>query len=239
MASVASARTAMIASLAPMANAAIASALDDRVRVALHERTGRCRRRVGAIAVGHHVAPGAAVVAAGPPLVAGREAGTAAAAQAGCRDRRRSCPSGRDRGPPRAGPRTRRRAIAASRSVGSSAPAPSRRIVGQPAGVLRTDAKRHVPRRRRSAAAASAVRRALPRYTSPPPGGGRPPPPPDRSPSGGLEAEVRVVGGGAVDHRVPGAGELADPLERGDRAGSRRRPGSSSRIASRCDGSRS
>ena len=35
--------------------------------------------------------------------------------------------------------------------------------------------------------------------------------------AGCLEAEVAVVGGGAVDHRVPRAGGLADPLERGDR----------------------
>ena len=32
-----------------------------------------------------------------------------------------------------------------------------------------------------------------------------------------LEAQVAVVAGRAVDHRVPGAGQVADPLERRDR----------------------
>ena len=42
MASASSARTAMTASVAPIAKAAMADALDDRVRVALEQERGRC-----------------------------------------------------------------------------------------------------------------------------------------------------------------------------------------------------
>ena len=215
IASVASARTAMMASSAPIAKAAMARALDDGERVVLEQVAVRAGRRVRAVAVGDDVPPRRLGRGRGPPLVRGREAGSAAAAQAGRRRSRRSSRSARGRGSPRAARRTRRRA---SRRRGRSdrpAPARSSRIVGQPAGVLSTVAMVTPARRPRPASPPRArpeggevgrLGRSARRHR----GGlaGR---------LGGLEAQVAVVRRRAVDHRVPRAGPLADALERGDR----------------------
>ena len=64
-------------------------ALEHGVRVQEHERAVGVRGRVGAVAVGDDVAPVGVGRGRGPPLVAGRVAGAAAAAQARLGDRRR------------------------------------------------------------------------------------------------------------------------------------------------------
>ena len=205
--------------------------LDDRERVALEQEAVRARRRVRAVAVDHDVAAGRVGGGGRPPLGA-RPGSPPRLARAG--PTRRSWRSSRSR---RALRMTRRRPskaparVAASRSVGSAAPARSSRIVGQARRGL--EQVGHASRARRLPGVPGAGRgsvvppcrdRASPVSAdrgrsgrSPRTAGARPPPRPGRSPSGGLEAQVAVVGRGAVDHRVPGAGPLADPLERRDR----------------------
>ena len=103
IASVASDRTAMIASSAPIARAAISAPSSTRVRVPLEERPIGLGRRVGAVAVRDDDAAAERAIAAAraggddirqggvrgdPPLLGGREAGAAAAAEPGRGDRR-------------------------------------------------------------------------------------------------------------------------------------------------------
>ena len=212
IASVASARTAMMASVAPIAKRGDRRALDDRERVALEEEPVRAGRRVGAVAVGDDVAA---------------RARRCAAAGATCRrsgSRRRHVRAGRTAAIVAivaVGPRSRidpaqalegAGRVAASRSVGSAAPARSSRI-RRPglAGVL---SSRHRRRRLDARPADGGVERGevgrLGRAVRVD-GRGL------RGRLGRLEAQVRVVARGPVDHRVPGAGPLADPLERRDR----------------------
>ena len=137
MTSLSSARTAMNASLRADGVGRDGEALDHRVRVELHQRAVRVRRGVGAVAVRDGIAARRVDGRRGPPLVTGREAGPAAAAQPARGDRRRSTAvRRRGRGSPGAGLEGAR-LIAASRSVGSLAAARASRIDGQPAGVVR------------------------------------------------------------------------------------------------------
>jgi hypothetical protein len=63
-------------------------ALDHGVRVELDQRAIGERRRIGAVPIRHHVAPGRLDRGRGPPLLAGREARAAPAAQPGRGDGR-------------------------------------------------------------------------------------------------------------------------------------------------------
>ena len=237
--SVASARTAMNASSAPIANAAIATPSMTAERVGLDQRPVRLRRRIGAVAVGDDVAPRRVGLGAQPPLLAGREAGAAAAAQARRGDRRRSCPVGPRSWTARLRPANAPAATAASSAAAGSRAAGARRAGAPPACASRIDGqplRRLEDRRHRAQACARSppARPSLPRrparpcraagerrvqageVRTPRSAAGRRSRRPGRV-AGRLEPEVAVVRGRAVDHRVPRAGLLADPLERRDR----------------------
>ena len=152
-------------------------------------------------------------------LVAGREAGAAAAAQARRGDRRDRAGRAAVAGSPsrsaveRAGAR---RAASRSRRVGRRPDPRGARIVGQRGrglqrvAVIRRSRLRPARRCRSSPRHARPARRRGARRTalSADVGIGR---------CRRLEPEVAVVRRRAVDHRVPRPGRLADPLERRDR----------------------
>ena len=137
MAAVSSERTAMNASVAPIAQGRDGHALDDRERVEGQQRAIRARGRVRAVAVGDDVATRRLGRRGQAPLLAGREAGAATPAQARLARSSAIVATG-----PRSRMALRRPSnapafVAASRSSGSAAAARSSRIVGQALGVLR------------------------------------------------------------------------------------------------------
>ena len=162
-----------------------------RVRVALEQVPVGAGRRVRAVAVGDDVPPGRLGRGRGPPLLAGREAGAAAAAQArrGDRGDRRGRPEVADRRAQalEGAGRDRRVEVESGRRI----PARSSRIVGQPLGVLRAVAMRHAsaPAAVVPAAERGPERRQVGRSR---PGGGRPSRRPGRSPR-----RARSGGGGS------------------------------------------
>ena len=137
MAVVASERTAMIDLARTDGERGDGRALDDRERVVLEEELVRAGRRVRAVAVDHDVA--ARRVAFRPPAATWPRPGSRHRPGRATRTTR----SSRSSRSPRSSRTTRRRPsnaparTAASRSVGSAAPARSSRIAGQPLGVLR------------------------------------------------------------------------------------------------------
>ena len=202
IASVASARTAMMTSRGADREGRDRGTLDDRERVALEQEAVRARRRVRAVAVDHDVAAGR--VGGRPPCATWRRPGSRPR-RARADPTRRSWRSSRSR---RASRMARRRPskaparVAASRSVGSAAPARSSRIVGQARGVLSRSVMPSRARRRAGRAGAPAVDRSCrlaataTRRSAPSPGrsgrsprtaGARPSPRPGRSPSRGSK----------------------------------------------------
>ena len=194
-------------------------ALDDRERIVLHQEAIRARRRVGAVAVGDDVPPRGLGGGRGPPFVTGRVAAATQPAEPGRARSWRSSRSARDPGSTVAGPRRRPPGPQRRGPSGPWRAARSSRIVGQLDGVLSSSghqALRLLPAagRRATGAAEGSIQGGEERRLRRPMRidrgdlvGGR----------GRLEAEVRVVARGAIDHRVPGTGQVADPLERGDR----------------------
>src|SRR4051812_34592479 len=235
MASVASVRTATITSLAPIAKAAMAAP-------SMTAYGSRSRRKRSVPVAGSAPYPlmttyrrGASVAAAvrhlfaagnpAPPRPRSPEPKIIAVVAAAPRSRTTR------RRPSKAPAR-----LAASRSVGSVASVGStrsRRTVGQAPGVLRIVVMPSGPRR---GAGIDRPARSLATVRAPRPSTGASC---QRGVEGGdvagfgrtvirhrarldgrlrgLEAQVAVVAGGAIDHRVPGSGPLADPLQRGDR----------------------
>ena len=91
----ADARTAMMASSRAHGEGGQGDALDDGVRVELHERAVDLGTGVRLEAVGHDVALLHGLAGAVPPLAAGAEAGPAAAPQSGLADERDDAPRAR------------------------------------------------------------------------------------------------------------------------------------------------
>ena len=219
IASVASARTAMIASAAPIAKAAMAAPS----MTAYGSRSSRYRsvrgRRVRAVAVGHDVAArrlGRRRRAATSPPVGKPAPPRPRRPDAAIVGDRRGRPEVADRpsqAVERAGPHRR---VEVGRVRGAGALEQDRRPGGRGLEAVRPSVRR-LRRPRPVPARARRARRRGRRGRSPRAAGARRPRRPARVAVGRLEAQVAVVRRRAVDHRVPRAGQLADPLERGDR----------------------
>ena len=215
-------------------------ALEDAVRVPLEERPVGLRRRVGAVAVRDDDAAAERAIAAagarGHDVRQRRQPRRRATSRrSGSRRRRgraapmrrpsRSCPSEPSSRIARREAVNAPAARAASRSSGSAVPR-GRRIAGQDRGVRRIVGIGGSPsaQARASAGRGEASRPGEERgLAAGPRAGGRRG---EGLGGGRLEPQVAVVRGGAVDHRVPGAGLLADQLQRRRPAGGRTRPGS-------------
>ena len=211
----------MKASVAPMAQAAMATSLDDRVRVALHQRPVGVRRRDRRRSRWRRRSAGRR--RSRPRRATCRRSGSrrrrgrAGRTRVDRRDRRRrrrgrGCSSQAVEG---AGGDGRRRGRCGSLRVGAGEqdraarrPASRRRVaIGQARAAARRGDRllEGAAERRQRSARLGAARCALDRGA------------PGRVAGRRLEPQVRVVGRRPVDHRVPGAGHVADALERRDR----------------------
>ena len=207
---VASARMAMIASSAPMAKAAMARPSMTAKGLRSRSDLVGLARGIRPVAVGDDDSRRGRGRRGGPPFLGGRVAGPAAAAQAGGGDgrdraRRPEVPDGR----PEAGERSPGSVAAPFALPGQEDRGPALRCLED------RDVGHASPRPGRGPAAQGRAEAGEIGRLGGPAGG-------DlarlaRRSWPAVEAEVAVVGRGPVDRRVPGAGDLADPLQRRDR----------------------